>query len=162
MAEARAWLELFAKDALRYPLLLVLAPYHKGKTEWGKSLFKQPFKLEVGSLGHFPEKMRRFDKKRFDGIVLDDVRDLAFVAEHQEKLQGNYEAEVEFASTAGGTCAYYKDLWKVPVVVTINYSTRNLDFLASHDYLSKKENVHFLSFPGRPGEAPPKTSWPLD
>ena len=105
--------------------------------------------------------MRQFDKKRFDGIVLDDVRDLAFLAEHQEKLQGNYEAEVEFASTVGGTCAYCKDLWKVPVVVTVNFSTRNLSFLATHDYLSKKENVHFLSFAGRPGEAPPQTSWPL-
>lgn len=157
--EAQAWLGLFLVEAMRYPMLLILAPSHTGKTEFAKSLFQKPFKLEVGCLTHFPEKMRQFSKKLYDGIVLDDVRDLAFLAEHQEKLQGNYEAEVEFASTAGGTCAFYQDLWRVPVVVTINYSTRNLNFLASHDYLSKKENVHFLSFPGRPGEAPPQTSW---
>ena len=124
------------------------------------SLFERPFKVEVGSLTHFPEKMRQFDKKRFDGLVVDDVRDLTFLSDHQEKLQGNYEAELEFASTAGGTCAYYLDLWRVPVVVTTNFSTRNLAFLSSHDYLSKKENVHCLSFTGRPGDEPAKTGWP--
>jgi len=161
VAEARAWLEVFERKAMRYPLLVVFAPSHTGKTEFAKSLFERPFKVEIGDLPHFPDKMRQFDKKRFDGIVLDDVRDLSFVALHQEKLQGNYEAELEFGSTAGGTCVYYQDLWKVPVAVTVNFSTRNLDFLATHDYLSKKENVHFLAFSGRPGEAPPQTSWPL-
>ena len=156
--EAQAWLEVCKEDRLRYPLLVALAPSHKGKTEWAKSLFARPFKLEIGSLKHFPEKMRRFDRKTYDGLILDDLRDLAFLAEHQEKLQGNYEALTEFASTTGGTCAYYKDLWKVPVVATVNFSTHNLQFLASHDYLSKKENVHFLNFAGRPGQVAPTTS----
>ena len=159
--EAQAWLKLFETDALRYPMLVVLAPSHQGKTEWAKSLFDHPYKVEVGALTHFPEKMRAFDRKRYDGIVLDDVRDMAFLAVHQEKLQGNYDAEIEFASTAGGRCAYEKDLWRVPLVATVNYSTHNLQFLASHDFLSKKENVHFLCFSGRPGEAPPQTTWPV-
>ena len=56
---------------------------------------------------------------------------------------------------------FEKDLWGVPVVATVNNSTHNLEFLATHDYLSKKENVHFLSFAGRPGVTAPQTKWPL-
>ena len=69
---------------------------------------------------------------------------------------------IRSASTVGGRCVYYKDLWQVPVVATVDFSTRNMDFLSSHDYLKKKENVHFLRFKGRPGETPPATKWPLD
>ena len=159
--EAQAWLRLFDKKALRYPMLVVFAPSHTGKTEFAKSLFKKAFKVEVGPLAHFPEKMRRFNRKVYDGLVVDDVRDLTFLSEHQEKLQANYETLAEFASTEGGTCAYELDLWRVPIVVTVNKSTRNLDFLATHDYLSKKENVHFLAFSGRPGDSPLQTHWPL-
>ena len=46
--------------------------------------------------------------KVHDGLVLDDVRDLEFVTNNQHCLQGKYDAAVEFASTAGGTCAYQK------------------------------------------------------
>ena len=159
--EAQAWLRLFEQERMRYPMLIVMAPSHTGKTEFAKSLFKKPFKIEVGVLAHFPEKMRQFSRKVYDGLVVDDVRDLAFLSGHQEKLQANYETVAEFGSTAGGTCAFEQDLWRVPVVVTINKSTRNLDFLATHDYLSKKENVHFLAFSGRPGDSPLQTRWPL-
>ena len=159
--EAQAWLELFKKDALRYPLLVVHAPSYCGKTEWALSLFKRPLELRVGASPHFPEKMRDFDKAKYDGIVIDDVRDLTFVSENQEKLQGKYNSLVEFASTAGGTCAYLRDLFQVPVVVTVNNDTRNLHFLGegNHDFLSKKANVHYLHFTGKPGEAPPATAW---
>ena len=102
-----------------------------------------------------------YSRNFHDGLVLDDVRDLQFVVEHQEKLQGKYNGVVEFASTAGGTCAFWKDLWKVPVVLTVNNSTRNLNFLVTDDLCSKQENVVFLSFPSRPGEAEPSTSWSL-
>jgi hypothetical protein len=159
--EAEAWLKLFQADAMRYPLLVVHAPSHSGKTEWANSLFKNPLELQVGVLTHFPESMRQFDRKKHDGLVLDDIRDLLFVNDHQEKLQGSYRRAVEFASTAGGTCAYWRDLYRVPVVLTVNDSTRNLHLLelGAHDFLGKRENVHFLSFSGRPGEAPPTTAW---
>ena len=159
--EAQTWLKNFLADALRYPLLVVHAPSYCGKTEWANSLFKNPLELRVGTLAYFPEAMRKFDKTKIDGIVLDDVRDLAFLSEHQEKLQGKYSGPVEFASTPGGMCAYWRDLFRVPVVVTVNNSTRNLGFLApgTHDFLGKKENVHFLQFSGRPGEVPPTTAW---
>ena len=159
--EALAWLKHFEQDAMRYPLLLVHAPSYTGKTEWANSLFTKPFELKVGALTHFPEAMRRFDREKFNGLVLDDVRDLEFLSQHQDKLQGKYTGPVEFASTAGGTCAYWRDLFQVPVVVTVNNDTRNLHYLepGSHDFLGKRDNVHYLHFAGRPGEVSPTTAW---
>ena len=43
---------------------------------------------------------------------------------------------------------YSKYLFKVPIVATANYSTKNLNFLETHDWLSKPGNrtvVHFSS-----------------
>ena len=143
---AQKWLQEFQKDALRYPILIVLGPSRKGKTEWAKSLFKQPLEVKIGSLTFFPDSLRAFKHGFHDGLVLDDVRDLQFVVDHQEKLQGKYDCLVEFGSTAGGTCAYHLDLFGVPVVATINLSTKNLQFLDSHDWLANPGNrvlVHF-------------------
>ena len=144
---AQAWLGTFQEDRLRYPVLIVLGPSQSGKTEWAKSLFKTPLELKVGGLDIFPESMRAFDREKHDGIILDDVRDLKFLAEHQDKLQGKYDARIEFATTPGGTCAYSKYLFAVPVAVTINNSTRNLDFLLTHDWLSSERNRILIKFP---------------
>ena len=138
--DAEAWLKLFQADALRYPILVVLGPSRAGKTEWAKSLFKRPLELKIGTLEFFPETMRHFQRAVHDGLVLDDVRDLNFLVSHQEKLQGKYDALVEFGSTAGGTCAYHRDLFGVPVVATVNYSTKNLDYLENHDWLANPGN----------------------
>lgn len=144
---AQAWLATFREDRLRYPVLIVQGPSQTGKTEWVKSLFKEPLELKVGCLEVFPEGMRAFDRKTHDGIILDDVRDLNFIAEHQDKLQGKYDARVEFATTPGGTCAYSKYLFAVPVAITINNSTRNCDFLETHDWLSSDRNRVLVQFP---------------
>ena len=160
--EAEFFLGCFQKDALRYPLLVVHAPSFAGKTEWANSLFKnENLELSVGPLTQFTEGMRRFNKKVHTALVLDDIRDLTFLVEHQEKLQGKYNRLVEFGTTTGGTCAYWRDLFKVPVVVTVNNDTKNLHFLApgAHDFLGKRENVHYLHFAGRPGEVAPTTTW---
>jgi hypothetical protein len=148
---AQAWLERFRADALRYPVLLVLGPSCCGKTEWASSLFKCPLELKVGTLSYFPDGVRAFNRDKHDGIVLDDVRDLQFLADHQEKLQGKYNALVEFASTPGGTCAHFKDMFAVPIAITVNYSTKNLQFLETHDWLRRPENVTHITFAGRPG-----------
>ena len=143
---ARSWLQQFEKDALRYPILIVLGPSRKGKTEWAKSLFKHPLELKIGSLTFFPDSLRAFKRGFHDGLILDDVRDLQFVVDNQEKLQGKYDCLVEFGSTAGGTCAYHLDLFGIPVVATINFSTKNLQFLDAHDWLANPGNrvlVHF-------------------
>ena len=145
---AASWLQLFAVDRLRYPLLVVLGPSGKGKTEWAKSLFSNPLELKVGSLTHFPDGMRSFSRKLHDGLVLDDVRDMAFLTDHQHALQGKYDTPVEFASTQGGTCAYRKYLFCLPTVVTANFSTKNFDFLDSHDWLGKSLNRTVVNWDG--------------
>ena len=110
---------------------LSLGPSRKGKTEWAKSLFKHPLELKIGSLTFFPDSLRAFKRGFHDRLILDDVRDLQFVVDNQEKLQGKCDCFVEFGSTAGGTCAYHLDLFGIPVVATINFSTKNL--LDAHD-----------------------------
>ena len=160
--EAQAWLNTCKQEAARCPMLVVFAPSRSKKIEWAKSLFQRPSKREVGVLKNFPDEMRGFDRNRLDGPVLDDVRDLKFLDERRGELQGNFDASVEFASTTGGTCAYYKDLHRAPVVVAINRSTENLLYLATHDFICKEENAHFVAFSGRPGEAPPRAKWPLE
>ena len=155
--EAEQWLEVFKADALRYPLLLVHAPSYTGKTEWAESLFNNPLKLQVGTLTHFPDAGRKLDRSKHDGIVLDDCRDLQFLSDFQDKLQGKYSGTVELASTPSGQFSYEKDFYRLPVVVTVNNDTKNLGFLREgcHDFLSKRENVWLLSFTGRPGTVPP-------
>lgn len=145
--EARAWLELFTQEKDRYPFLLVVGPSHTGKTEWAKSLFKAHHEVKVGPLTHFPDTMRHFSRKVHDGIVVDDIRDFRFLVEQQDKLQGKYDNRVEFASTPGGQCAYRLWLWKVPVVVTANLSTKNHDLLESDDFLGNPLNRVVVRFP---------------
>ena len=112
-----------------------------------KSLFKKPLELKVGPLTHFPDKMRTFSRKTHDGVILDDVRDLAFLVMHQDKLQGKYDNRVEFASTPGGKCAYAKWLFRIPIVATFNYSTAHLDLLETDDFLSLPANRVLVQYP---------------
>ena len=60
---AVAWLKLFTVDALRYPILVVLGPSGSRKTEWAKSLFSNPLDLKIGPLPHFPDQMRKLNRK---------------------------------------------------------------------------------------------------
>ena len=67
-----------------------------------------------------------------------------------------YNFVVEFASTPGGELAYWKDLFAVPVVATCNYTTKNLGFLDTDDFLANPENRTLLNFPpAPPPPAPP-------
>ena len=142
-----AWLDLFRSDALRYPLLIVLGASHSGKTQWANSLFSNALEVNIGALTYFPEKLRKFDRDLHDGLVLDDVRDMEFLASHQDKLQSSCHRAVEFASTPGGTCAFQKYLFKIPIAVTVNYSTENLDYLQSHDWLKQESNRVVVQWP---------------
>ena len=145
--EADAWLQVFKEDRLRYPILILLGPSGTGKTEYAKSLFQAPLELKLGPLEHFPEGMRMFNRQRHDGIVLDDCRDLRFLVNNQEKLQGKYDSLVEFATTPGGQCAYTKDLYGVPIVVTANLDTAHRDLLTSSDWLSQAANRVLVLYP---------------
>ena len=118
----------------------MFGPSLSRKTEFAKSLFQNPLELKVGNLQHFPEGMRSFSRKAHDGLVLDDVRDFAFLVQHQDKLQGKVDNVVEFASTPGGQCAYRKWLHRVPVVVTANYTTEHRTLLDDDDFLGNPGN----------------------
>ena len=145
--KAQAWLDGFKEDKIRYPVLVVLGKSHTGKTEWAQTLFRTPLVLKVGTLEHFPESMRSFDREVHDGVVLDDLRDLKFLVAHQDKLQGKYNSLVEFASTPGGGLAYWRDLFRVPVAATCNFSTANLRLLLSDDFLGNPQNRTLVRFP---------------
>ena len=115
--------------------------------EWAKSLFAKPLTLHVGWLERFPDKMRKFDRVVYDGIILDDIRDLKFLHLHQEKVQGKYDDVIEFASAPGGQCAFERWLFKVPLVATVNFSTSNLDMLETDDFLSCSKNRVVVEYP---------------
>ena len=126
---------------------MVLGGSLRGKTEWAMSLFRCPLLLRVGALEHFPAGMRKFSRYKHDGLVLDDVRDMEFLSAHQEQLQGKYSAAVEFASTPGGTCSFSRYLFAVPTVVTVNLSTKNLQYLERHDWLGRPGNRVVVTLP---------------
>ena len=146
---AQAWRDVFNEDRLSYPLLIIRGGSATGKTEWAKPLFRNPLEVKVGALECFPDGVRASQRYVNDGLVLDDVRDLSFLVEHQEKLQGKYDARVELASAQGGTCRYTKYLFAVPgaVTVTINFSTRNLGFLETNDWLKNTPNRVLIKWP---------------
>ena len=138
---AEEYLALFKAEAMRYPVLLVHAPSYAGKSEWAVSLFKKPLYLELGALGLWPPGMRQLDRDVHDGLVLDDLRDLEFIHANQEKLQGKYNRPVTLFNTPGGELACTVDLYRLPIVFTINNSTKNLSLLQTHDFCKRRENV---------------------
>jgi hypothetical protein len=149
---AQAWLDLFKADRLRYPLLVVVGASQSGKTEWAKTLFRNALEIKIGALEVFPDSMRLFSRAAHDGLILDDVRDLQFLVNHQEKLQGKYDCLVEFASTPGGALSYKKDLFAIPIVVTANETTRNLNYLETNDFLGHAGNRVVVNFPLVPAQ----------
>ena len=117
---AQDWLRTFLRDALRYAIMLVRGFSRSGKTELAKSWFRNPLKLKVGHLVTvFPARMRIYNRRFHDGIVLDDIRDLRFLVNFQHVFQGKPDEEVSFAeNTEGGTCAYSKLVFATPFVAT--------------------------------------------
>ena len=144
---AQSWLSNFELDLDRFPFLVAVGPSRSRKTEWAKSLFKAPLELKIGALEQFPEAMRKFSRKVHDAVVLDDVRDAYFFVLHQEKLQGKYDAKVEFGTTPGGQCSYTHWLWRVPFVATVNHTTKNLGLLDTDDFLGNTANRVVVRFP---------------
>ena len=158
--EAEEWLAQFSKEAMRYPILVVHAPSFAGKSEWAVSLFEKPLYVEIGAKNMWPSAMKKLDRSVHDGLVLDDLRDLRFLEENQEKLQGKYNRPVELFNTPGGELAVTLDLFRLPMVFTINNDTKNLGLLETSDFLNKRANVRVLSFTGRPGVSPPSETLP--
>ena len=80
------------------------------------------------------------------------MRDLNFIHDNQEKLQGKYNRPVTLFTTPGGELACTVDLYRLPIIFTVNDSTANLDYLRTHDFCKRRERVRVLSFRGRPGD----------
>ena len=151
-------LAVFSLDMLRYPILIIMGPSFTGKTELAKSLFRCHLELKIGALTHFPNAMRKYNRRTHDGIVLDDVRDFAFITEHQHIFQGKYDTVVEFGSSPCGGAVYEKYLFKTPSVTTVNKSTLNLEFFKSHDCLGKPDNRILFELTEKPWDEPCATS----
>ena len=146
MPAAVDWLACLQEERDRYPLLVV-GPSHTRKAKWAKSLLKAPLELKISKLDHFCDKRRQFNRKEHDAIILDDCRDFGWLVLQQEKLQGKYDLRVELASTPGGQLAYSKWLWKVPLVVTANRTTKNPNLLEHDDFLGNPANRVVVQFP---------------
>ena len=138
--EAVAWLRTFQEERDRYAFLVVIGPSLSRKTEWAKSLFSRPLQLDIGTLDHFPNAMRNFDRAVHDAIVLDDIRDFKFLVHHQEKIQGKVDRVVSFGETPCGGYAYSHWLWRIPIVVTANFTTKGRDMLYNDDFLGHPDN----------------------
>ena len=93
---------LFQDENGRCLFLLLLRCSCAKKTEFAKSLFKNPSELKVGNLQRFPARMGEFKPGTRDTIILDDVRGLDFLVRHQEKFQAKSDVKVEFSSAPGG------------------------------------------------------------
>ena len=68
---------------------------------------------------------------------------MAWLGQMQDKVQGVWDEELEFGTTQGGSCAYSKYMFRVPIVVTANMFTAHLEYLESpeaHDFLGREEN----------------------
>ena len=55
-------------------------------------------------------------------MVLDDLRDITFLNDHQDVLQST-DIPAEFGSSMTGQWAKLKDLYAVPFIVTTNYTS---------------------------------------
>ena len=108
--EATFCLALFQDEDGRCLLLLLLCCSCAKKTEFAKSLFKNPLELKVGNLQRFPARMGEFKPGTHDTIILDHVRGLDFLVQHQEKLQAKSGVKVEFSCTPGGALVKFT-LW---------------------------------------------------
>ena len=56
-------------------------------------------------------------------------------------------------NTPGGELACTVDPYRLPIVFTVNNNTNNLNYLKTHDFCKRRENVRLLCFRGRPGES---------
>ena len=141
------WRAAHAEVAFRYPILLILGPSYAGKTQFAMSIFERPLVLRVGASLTFPDGLRRWTKgSGYDGIVLDDVRNLDFVTLQQDTLQSCNMIQ-EFGRSGTGMYCFYRNLFQVPFVLTVNWTTQGLKKLLTDDFMKKATNVQLLRYP---------------
>ena len=149
VSQVEGWKALFSTASqFRFPFLCILGASQQGKSTWAMSLFDSYHFNRIGDAPSdtWPSTMRTFDRARHACLILDDVRDRAWLVKNQEKLQGTIEP-VELSSTPGGQCSYVVDLYAVPIIVTMNFTTANRELLEKDDFLSNPKNRVFLTYP---------------
>ena len=90
------------------------------------------------------DRLKEEAQKVHDTIIVDGVRDMNSLVHHQEKIQGKIDRVVVFAETPSGGYKYRRWLWRVPIVVTANFTTKNLDLLDTDDDLGHPENRYVV------------------
>jgi hypothetical protein len=148
VAPVESWKRLFLADSQRYPILILMAPSASGKTEYAKSLFQNALELKIGMLENFPGRMKEFDRRQHGALVLDNLGDVGFLQQHEEKIQGKYDQMVEFAPSPTCLYSYFKLLLRVPIVVTCNLAAKRTDLLKPgvHDFLGNLGNRVIVKF----------------
>ena len=98
--------------------------------------------LEVGTKAQLPALLRTFERGAPDAIILDDVRDPAFISEDQEGLQATHNALTELGTTPGDEYAYHHYLFQAPIAVTVNRGAKDRERLepGKHDWLGNGRN----------------------
>ena len=151
LPEVEEWKATLKEDRDRFPILIVHGGSLVGKTRYAMSLFPNPLLLRIGILPAttWPDQMRGFRRSHHGAIVLDDVRDLSWIALNQDRLQGS-NCMTEFGTTPGGGLKHEHYLYRVPMIATINNSTANLDLLTEHDWLGNSGNRVLLTLAEAP------------
>ena len=144
----KAWVKEFTLFLARYTLLILLGPSRSGKTEAALDLFPagKALEMRVGDSLFFPDAMRRFEKSTHKAVILDDVRDLDLVRKQQDVLQSS-NIVCEFGKSPTGQNAYFRHVHNVAFVVTINFTTKNLDFLRTCDFCKHERNCLVVAWP---------------
>ena len=98
--------------------------------------------LEVGPKAQLPALLRTFERGAPDAIILDDLRDPAFISEDQEGLQATHNALTELGTTPGDEYAYHHYLIKAPIAVAINRGAKDREWLepGKHGWLGNGRN----------------------
>ena len=140
------WKRKFEVDNFRFPILILLGPSRASKTQYAMSLFERPLVLRLGDALHFPDGLRRLSEGQHDGVVLDDCRDCTFVQLQQDALQSGNMIQ-EFAKSPTGQYSFRLNLYKIPFIITMNFSTRNLRLLTECDFCSHQDNTNLVLYP---------------
>ena len=113
----------------------------------GEDFFRNPLELKVGSLEHFPEKMRSFARGSTTASSLTTFGISSSLRTTRRSSKASTTLLLSLRARLGGELAYEKDLYAVPVVATVNYSTKNLELLETSDWLKLPGNRVLVKFP---------------
>jgi hypothetical protein len=118
--EVQQWLELFESEDFRYPFLVLCGPSKLRKTEFAKSLFKNPFphKDKVDWDGY------AWDKN--DAIIFDDVSKPDHIWQYVKKNKVLFQSSGIVSVNNSSTNCYKRDICvcQIPIVICTNENVK--------------------------------------